>query len=55
MQEYAVLGAIDFPWHGDTGPLRPVTLTKLLQRDSAVPWWSAGPIGPRHKNRLSPR
>lgn len=34
MREYAVLGSIDFPWRGDgdTGHVRPVTLTQLLRR-----------------------
>lgn len=37
MREYAVLRAIDFPWHGDTCHVRPVPLTELLQRGADVP------------------
>ncbi|QSI31102.1 ChbG/HpnK family deacetylase [Variovorax sp. RKNM96] len=44
LQEYAVLGAIDFPWHGGSGHIRPVTLTRLLQRGVAMP---QGPLNRR--------
>lgn len=37
MQEYEVLSAIDFPWHGGTGNVRPTPLTGLLRCGLVVP------------------
>ena len=50
VQEYAVLGATDFPWHGDAGSVvRPATLTELLQCNSGMPPWRIGAERPHEE------